>query len=192
MTPAAEPLVEPEVGMGTPDALYGAEKLHGLRLCSRLPFARVGIFDTIYGPLSEHEGQRVKFPTAVAVKALAARDSGRLELWGDGTQRRAFLYVEDAVEMILRVATAERYDGPVNIAAAGTLSCRDAAELCLDLLGVKADVVTDPTGPAGVPARECSTAKFARLYGSPPERSYADGFGELLWWLGTQGVPSCS
>lgn len=187
MRPGARALTESELGFGTPDALYGAEKLHGIRLCGKLPFARVGVLDTIYGPGAEWEGRRAKFPAAVAVKALHARRSGQLELWGDGNQRRSFCYIDDAVTMILRVATADRYAGPVNIAARGTITCREAAQLCLSLVGVPdAEIVTNPAEPSGVLARECSTAKFERLYGTPPATTYAAGFGELLDWLDAQ------
>lgn len=178
------PLKEQEVGRGTPDAAYGAEKLQGLRLCGKLDHARVGILHTVYGPLAEWEGRRTKFPAAVAAKALRARDTGKLELWGDGTQRRSYLFVDDAVEMILAVTSAPDYAGPVNIGAEGTISCRDAAEICLDLLGISADIVTNPAEPSGVAGRDCSLDEYRRRYGEPPSRSYADGFGELLYWLG--------
>ena len=111
----APALSEDLIGHGTPDALYGAEKLHGLRIMGKVPGARVGVLHTVFGPLQEHEGRRMKFPAAVATKALAARSSGTLELWGDGSQLRSYLHVDDAVDRIITIATAGRYDGPVNV-----------------------------------------------------------------------------
>lgn len=171
------------LGTGTPDQLYGAEKLHGLRLCGKVPGARVVVLDTIYGPGAEHDGPRAKFPASVAAKALRARETGTLELWGDGTQQRCFLYVDDAVDRVLAVATHDSYDGPVNLSGSRQWTCRAVAELCLQIAGDEAEIVTDPTRPSGVHARRLSTAKFERVYGPRPERSLEDGFTAVMEWL---------
>lgn len=178
-------LTEDLIGHGTPDALYGAEKLHGLRIMGKVPGARVGVLHTVYGPLQEHEGRRMKFPAAVATKALAARQSGKLELWGDGSQLRSYLYVDDAVGRIIQIATADEYDGPVNVGAGGPVSCREIAELCLDIVGADADIVTNPAEPTGVLARDCSNERYDGLYGPGPQRSYHDGFKSFIAWLET-------
>lgn len=176
-------LRESQAGAGTPDALYGAEKLHGLRLASKVPGARVGILHTVYGPGQEWEGRRAKFPPSVARKALDARESGRLELWGDGRQLRSYLYVDDAVDRIIRVMEADEYSGPVNIGASGAVSCREVAEICLDIVGVDAEIVTNPAEPSGVLARDCDNREFARRYGSMSDRTYPVGFRALIEWI---------
>lgn len=170
---------------GPPDQMYGREKLMGLRLCERAPFdARVGILHTVYGPGQEREGERMKFPAAVATKALRSRDTGcPLELWGDGTQQRSYLYVDDAVEKILRVTFDDRYDGPVNIGSQGAVSCRQVAELCLELVGADVPIVTNPTEPSGVLARDCDNSEWVRRYGQDYDRPLAEGFGQFLAWL---------
>ena len=43
------------IGHGTPDALYGAEKLHGLRIMGRCPAPEVGVLHTRCSALQEHE-----------------------------------------------------------------------------------------------------------------------------------------
>ena len=115
-------------------------------------------------------GRRMKFPAAVATKALAARSSGTLELWGDGSQLRSYLHVDGAVDRIITIATADRYDGPVNVGP-GPVTCREIAELCLDIVGADADIVTNPAEPTGVLARDCSNARYDALYGPGPQRS---------------------
>ena len=183
---SAPKLAEEWLGMGTPDALYGAEKLHGLRLCSKVPAARVGVLHTVFGPLQEHEGRRMKFPAAVATKALAARTTGELELWGDGRQLRSYCYVDDAVEQILAVTAAPDYWGPVNIGATGAISCRDVAAICLAHVGAPdARIITNPAEPSGVLARDCSVNKYEQHYGPMPTRQYSAGFGAFIDWLDT-------
>lgn len=180
----ARKLAEDQLGMGTPDALYGAEKLHGLRLASKIPNARVGVLHTVYGPLQEHEGRRMKFPAAVATKALDARTTGKLELWGDGNQRRSYLYVDDAVKRIVAIASADGYDGPVNVGASGSVSCMEVAEMCLQIVGAdEAVITTNPAEPSGVLGRDCSNRKFEALYGKMPQTSLREGFGRFIEWL---------
>lgn len=177
-------LDEHKIGRGTPDALYGAEKLHGLRIMGKLPNARVGVLHTVYGPLQEHEGRRMKFPAAVATKAIAARHSGRLELWGDGGQMRSYLYVDDAVERIVRIMTTDNYDGPVNVGADGAVTCREVAEMCLALAGAEgAQIVTNPAEPSGVLARDCDNSAFVARYGTIDDVTLRDGFSRFIGWL---------
>jgi len=177
-------LREDIIGFGTPDALYGAEKLQGLRIMAKLPFARVGVLHTVYGPLQEHEGRRMKFPAAAATKALDALETGTLELWGDGSQRRSYLYVDDAVDRIIEVTAAEHYGGPVNIGATGAASCREVAEMCLRIVGASdATITTNEAEPTGVLGRDCDGRKYERYYGAPHQTSLAAGFTKFIDWL---------
>lgn len=92
-----------------PQGLYGLEKL-----CSELVILRgaplslrtyIARFHNIYGPHGSWRDGREKVPAAVLRKAIAAKVSGEqeIELWGDGTQRRSFCYIDDAVEGVLKL-----------------------------------------------------------------------------------------
>jgi len=169
-----------------PDALYGMEKRRGMELASKLPFARVGVLHTIYGPYQEHEGVRMKFPPAIATKALMAKETGLLEIWGDGTQLRSYQYIDDAVEKILRITADDVYYGPVNIGYSGAISCLDVAKLCLRLVGAEsAQIILKPAAPTGVASRDSDNSKFNRMYGRMAEVPYEEGFSRLLDWLGS-------
>jgi GDP-D-mannose 3', 5'-epimerase len=168
---------------GTPDAGYGWEKRYGLELCTRAPFdARVAICHTIYGPLQEHSGQRMKFPAAVITKALAARRTGRLELWGDGRQMRSYLFIDDAVDRLLTLAFADRYNGPVNVGASGAVRCDEVARMCLEIVGADAEVVT-VEGPVGVMARDCDNSKWDQVYGEHADVSVREGMERFAEWV---------
>ena len=47
-------------------------------------------------------------------KVAQAPDGGEIEIWGDGTQTRSFLYVDECVEGVRRLMESE-FTGPVNI-----------------------------------------------------------------------------
>jgi nucleoside-diphosphate-sugar epimerase len=126
----------------------------------------------------------MKFPAAVATKALTARHTGRLELWGDGRQLRSYLYVDDAIDRIVRVMESDRYEGPVNIGATGAISCLDVARICLRHVGAEDAVIeTNESEPSGVLARDCDNTKFASVYGQMTDRTYPHGFGQFIDWL---------
>lgn len=168
---------------GTPDAGYGREKRYGLELCNSAPFgARVAICHTIFGPYQEHEGDRMKFPAAVATKALAARKTGRLELWGSGEQMRSYLFIDDAVRKLETLGFSDAYDGPVNVGAEGAVRCDDVARMCLDIVGADAEVVTVP-GPVGVWARDCDNTKWDHTYGPTELTPLRDAFTKFAEWL---------
>lgn len=178
-------LEESQVGCGVPDALYGAEKLQGLRIAEKMKNARVGILHTVYGPLQEHSGRRMKFPSAVAQKAIASKSSGILEVWGDGTQLRSYCYIDDAIERIIRISSADSYEGPVNVGSTGAVTCNEIAKMCLDIVGSDASILNITSNPTGVTSRDCSNVKFNRLYGEIEQTSYEDGFSKFIDWLYT-------
>lgn len=170
------------------DMSYGWEKLMMLRLCERAPFdARVGIFDTIYGPFQEKEGERMKFPTAIATKTLkAAQDGKPIEVWGDGTQQRLFLFIDDALEKIYRILTTDNYTGPVNVCATEVVTVREVAELCCNIVGLKPNIIYDPTKPIGVLSRKSSNVKWLKDYGYHNRVGVGEGFEKLIGWLRSQ------
>ena len=169
---------------GTPDAGYGWEKRYGLELCTRAPIdARVAICHTIFGPLQEHEGQRMKFPAAVITKALAARKSGRLELWGSGEQRRSYLFIDDAIDRLITLGFDDRYDGPVNVGAEGSVTCEEVARMCLDIVGASDAEVVTIDGPVGVMSRDCDNTKWRATYGEPSQTSLDEAFTKFAAWV---------
>lgn len=189
---ATEPdwmLDEYDLHWGTPDARYGQEKRNGAHLFTSAPYdARVAILHTVYGPLQEHEGVRMKFPAAVATKALAARETGRLEVWGDGTQTRSYLYVDDAVDRLVALAEADVNPGPIMVGAEGSVSCDEIARLCLELAGVPGAEVVHVDGPTGVAARDCDLSRWREVFGEPHQTSYRDGFAAFVEWLDSLGM----
>src|SRR5258705_1539544 len=67
-------------------------------------------------------------------------------LYGDGSQTRSFIYVDDQVEGILRLLRSS-YVGPVNIGNPNELSLRQMAEKVVSLCGAKSKIVSRPLPP---------------------------------------------
>lgn len=169
---------------GKPDQMYGREKLMMLRLAERAPFdARVGIIHTVYGTGQEREGERMKFPTAIATKTIAARETGTVEIWGNGRQLRSYLWIDDAVAKIAAVMDADAYAGPVNIGRQGAVTVQEIADLCARIVGIEPRFTYTDDMPSGVLSRDCDNAKFHELYGRMEPTGYAEGFTRLIDWL---------
>ena len=173
-------LSEDLLELGPADQMYGREKLMICSLSRHMDFdCRVGILHTIYGDVEVTSNERMKFPTAIATKMLAARATGSLRIWGDGTQLRSYLYIDDAVAKILRMMEGAN-PGPLNIGYQGAISVSDVVSVCQEYLGIQVNVETDLDAPSGVLSRDCSNARFWSLYGFMEPIDYRAGFGLLI------------
>ncbi len=181
MTSGHAPLLSEDLlEHGPADQMYGREKLMICALARHVDFdCRVGILHTIYGDSEALSRRRMKFPTAVARKALAARETGRISIWGDGSQLRSYLWIDDAVAKILRVMEGDN-PGLINIGYEGAISVASVVAICTDHLGITPEVQTDLNAPSGVLARDCSNALFWSLYGQMEPTDYTAGFGSLI------------
>lgn len=184
----APKFAEHQLEQGEPDQMYGREKMMLLRLAERHPNdVRCGLLHTIYGEGQEYKGQRMKFPTAAATKALQARHSSLVTMWGNGQQLRSYLYIADAIRKINQVVETDNYEGVVNIGYEGATTCLDIQKICLKAAGVKNYVIDyNPGEPSGVLGRDCDNSKYRRLYGDTSDVKYDEGFGNLVAWLDNQ------
>lgn len=194
----AFPVRERHIKTGDPDARYGAEKRHGAYVVANAPLdGRVAMFHTVYGPGQEHEGVRMKFPSAVATGALRSLETGELTLFGNGEQLRSYLYVDDAIDRLIALASVDRavldtyedwaYGGWLryvfNIGSRTAVSCRSVAETCLRLVGSDAVIKYNDAKPSGVLGRTANLSKWERVFGPATETSVETGFQKFLDWL---------
>jgi GDP-L-fucose synthase len=102
---------------------------------------------------------------ALIRKAHEARVRGDAELvvWGSGTPRREFLYVDDLADAC--VYLMERgYDGPlVNIGTGADVTIRELAETVMDVVGFKGRIVFDSSKPDGTPRKWLDVSRLADL-----------------------------
>lgn len=181
--PGARAVRESDWGGGPAEASYGEAKRmstilfehsreHGLD-------ARCGLFHTIYGPTQDTEEPRAKFPTAICRKII--ENPERVEVWGDGSQVRTFLYIEDALDRI-QAMMEHTYMGPVNLGSDERVTVQECCEWVADAAGVSPEwVYTD--GPVGVAARAADNTLWNSRYGEGKLTSAKDGFANLYDWM---------
>lgn len=181
------PLTEKDIEWGTPDQLYGQEKRNSAFLWSKAPLdTRVAFLHTVYGPFQEHAGIRMKFPSAVAMKARRARETRKIELLGDGRQVRTYLYVDDAVDRLLALGASKEDPGFVNIGGTKPYTVNEVASIALSAAGVHYCDWANIDGPTGVEARAADMTKFNRAFPEFSSRcdvSLEGGLRRFIEWL---------
>ncbi len=138
----------------------------------------------LYGPRDNFDLESSHVIPALIRKCIEAQESGQktVEVWGDGSPTREFLYVEDAAEGIL-LAT-ERYNGaqPVNLGSGFEISIRDLAELIRRLTGFEGELVWDTSKPNGQPRRALDISRAEKYFGFRAGTNFEEGLRRTIEW----------
>ena len=123
----------------------------------------------LYGPGDNFDPSSSHVIPALIKKCLDAVQNGDpvIEVWGDGSPTREFLYVKDAAEGI--VLAAERYNGdePINLGSGFEISIRDLVSLIAELTGFTGEIRYDPSKPNGQPRRQLDVSRARELFRVP-------------------------
>lgn len=183
---AKRAMTEEDFGPAPVEQIYGDEKrmatilFEDARKNKDLDI-RSSFFSTVYGPYQETEDpKKSKFPTAICQKVSKGNP---IELWGDGSQIRTYLYIDDAIEKMYRIMSADVYEGPVNIGSDEQVSCKEMADYVCELAGVEPKYEFNLNKPTGVMGKDTDNSKFNRLYGEVPQTSAREGFKRVYEWL---------
>ena len=149
---------------------YAIAKIAGIKLCESYnrQYGRqyVSVMPTnLYGPNDNYDLARSHVLPALIRKAHEAKLRGDAQyvVWGSGTPRREFLYVEDLADAC--VFLMERgYDGPlVNIGTGEDVSIRELAQTVMDVVGFRGGIVYDATQPDGTPQKLLDVGRLRAL-----------------------------
>jgi nucleoside-diphosphate-sugar epimerase len=169
-----------------PDSEYGWEKLFSERLY--LAFhrnygieVRVARFHNIFGPEGTWDGGREKAPAALCRKVAETEDGGTIEIWGDGTQTRSLLYVDDCLEGVARLMRSD-WTGPVNIGSEEMVSINQLAEMIMKIAGKDLELKHIP-GPLGVRGRNSDNRLIQKKLGWKPSESLEAGLRKTYPWI---------
>jgi GDP-D-mannose 3',5'-epimerase len=172
-----------------PDSDYGWEKLFSERLY--LAFhrnygtdVRIARYHNIFGPLGTWRGGREKAPAAMCRKVAETPDGGTIEMWGDGTQTRSFLYIDECVEGTLRLMRSD-WTGPVNIGSDEMVTINQLAEMAMRIAGKELTIEHIP-GPLGVRGRNSDNNLIQEKLEWQPTASLEDGMRVTYEWISSQ------
>lgn len=143
----------------------------------------------LYGPRDNFDPESSHVIPALIRKCIEAKESGAdsIQVWGDGSPTREFLYVEDAAEGIL--LAAERYNAsePVNLGSSYEISIKDLVELIARLTGFEGKLVWDTSQPNGQPRRKLDTTRAQQEFGFVSGTPFEEGLRRTIaWWVASQ------
>lgn len=109
-------------------------------------------------------------------------DTREVEVWGNGTSTRGFLYVQDAVEGLLLAAVRSTRPDPVNLGAPGEISILELAQAIARAVGYRGTFRFDPSRPNGQPRRSLDCAQAERLFAFRARTPMAEGLARTVAW----------
>jgi nucleoside-diphosphate-sugar epimerase len=173
---------------------YGWEKLFSEIVCQEYWAERglktaIARFHNVYGPYGTWDGGREKAPAALSRKVIEARDNGSfaVDIWGDGTRTRSFMWIGDCLEGIDMIAHCEELVAtPINLGSSELVSVNELLGLIEDIAGCKVERRYDLTQPMGVGGRNSDNTMIRRVLGWEPSTPLRDGLAKTFAWIEEQ------
>jgi len=170
-----------------PISPYAATKAAGELLChtySHLFGVRTVAlrFFTVYGARQRPDLAIHKFARLIS-------EGQPIPVFGDGTTRRDYTYVDD---IIAGVRASMDYEGApyevFNLGESRTVELRELIALLERELGQKALIDRQPTQPGDVPQTFADISKARRLLGYDPRTNIEEGIRRFVEWFKEEGV----
>ena len=149
---------------------YAISKIAGIKLCEsynrQYGTRYVSAMPTnLYGPNDNYDLSNSHVLPALIRKAHEARARGDKELvvWGTGTPRREFLYVDDMASACVFLMESDISDGWLNIGTGEDVTIRELAETVMSAVGFDGEIVFDAGKPDGTPRKLLDVGRMRAL-----------------------------
>jgi GDP-L-fucose synthase len=144
----------------------------------------------LYGPGDNFDPRSSHVIPALIRKIWSAKQRGddEVEVWGDGSASREFVYVDDAAEAI--ALASERYDGsePVNIGSGMEITIKELVTVLTGLIGYQGRIRWDTTKPNGQPRRSLDVSRARDTFGFSAQTDFMSGLRHTVEWWESVGV----
>ncbi len=139
----------------------------------RIKVAR--LFNT-YGPRMHPNDGRV-----VSNFIVQALQGNPITIYGDGTQSRSFGYVDDLIEVFVRLMnTADDFTGPVNIGNPKEFTMLELAQKVIELTGSKSELIYEPLPHDDPRQRQPDISLAKKVTGWEPMVKLEEGLKETI------------
>ena len=181
---ARQPIGEEELLTGPLEPTnewYAIAKIAGIKLCQA--FRRqygadfISLMPTnLYGPGDNYHPDDSHVLAALIRRVHEAKRDGApaVTVWGTGTPRREFLFVDDLADAC--VFALEHYTGEshLNVGSGEEVTIADAGKLIAEIINYKGNFVFDSSRPDGTPRKFLDSSKLNEM-GWRPRTSLRDG-----------------
>ena len=170
---APQPLTEDALLSGPlepTNAWYAVAKIAGIKLCQA--YRRQYGCDFIsamptnlYGPGDNYDLEQGHVVAALQMKIHRAKQIGAstVEIWGSGTPRREFLYVDDLADGLVFVMKHYSEETHINVGTGQEITVRELAELIARVAQYEGAFVYDRSRPDGTPRKVMDVRRLTAL-----------------------------
>ena len=149
---------------------YALAKITGLKLCQYYRRQHGVMFHSamptnLYGPGDNYHPEHSHVLPALIRRFHEAKEQGASEvvIWGTGTPRREFLFVNDLADALVHLMGLEDPPDWVNVGTGIDQSILDVARMVAKTVGFQGAIVTDPSRPDGTPIKCCDVSLLESL-----------------------------
>lgn len=138
----------------------------------------------LYGPGDNFDPQSSHVIPALIKKIIDAKETNQkyIEVWGDGTPTREFLYVEDATRGIILASQYYDKEHPVNLGSGFEISIKELVTLITKLLNFQGEIRWDTTKPNGQSRRLLDVSRAEREFGFSAKVPFDKGLRRTIDW----------
>lgn len=168
---------------------YAVAKIAGLKLCEALKkqYGRkyIALMPTnLYGPHDNFDLETSHVVPAMIRKFHEAKVNGHrpVVLWGTGTPRREFLYVEDLAQAVLFAIEKQLNENLYNVGAGKDLAISELAFIIREIVGHRGEIQWDNSKPDGTPQKLLDVSKM-HSEGWHHKMNLKQGLAETYRWF---------
>jgi GDP-L-fucose synthase len=138
----------------------------------------------LYGPDYHTDGRPMHFIYDLMRKIIRAKKIGEeVVLWGDGSQEREIVHVNDFVEIMLKI-NSEYKNELVNIGSGKGRPIKDFARMICNAIGYDfTQIKYDTTKPTGAKSKYFDLTKMNTMYPNFKEKDMHEGIKETIDWM---------
>ncbi|MCB1870147.1 MAG: GDP-L-fucose synthase [Gammaproteobacteria bacterium] len=167
---------------------YAVAKIAGIKMCEsynrQYGSEFVSVMPTnLYGPNDNFDLENSHVLPALIRKFHEAKERGddKVVVWGTGSPRREFLYVDDMAAACVFVMNRDGYTDMVNIGVGEDVRISDLARLVGEVVGFEGEIVFDPGKPDGTPRKLLDVSRLQAL-GWSAKTGLREGIEETYRW----------
>ena len=191
---ASQPMNEGQLGTGHPEftsIAYASAKYMGVQMCQsinrqngKVSFIPV-IPNSVYGPNDNFDLNSSHVLSALMRRFHEAKEENKLSvtLWGTGSPKREFVYVDDVVDACLVILKEPLSSDilPINIGVGYDISIKLLAEKISRIIGYQGKIEWDKSMPDGAPSKLLDSGRVESL-GWKAKVNLNDGIKQLYQW----------
>lgn len=173
---------------------YGWEKLVSEMFCEEYYAERgmktfIARFHNVYGPFGTWDGGREKAPAAMCRKVITAQDTKNpaMEIWGDGSQTRSYMYIDDCTKGIDMITHCDELIAtPINLGSSELVSVNELVDMVEKTANYKVERSYDLDAPKGVAGRNSDNTFIKKMLNWEPSTPLSEGIAKTYKWIGQQ------